>query len=676
MKTTKDFVYQYYLTSILDFAASSLIAILIFLSNQYYPSLVQATSINYGISQQPITDINQLMPKLCQNQSVICEGSFCIPGVRRCVCDLRMPVQFGRFCLKQVDIETKCFVTTQCNHTIKDAVCVDINSNAILDVESSMFKLEQWHQLNELRRMSQSALSNDVPKQTTTTLVPAERPMFLADNSLNHFSFEARDNVIMSNVRNSPYEINYTPELIQQNHTRRRTNHSDRMFDPLNFIPTSPSFSNEIQSDGRIVLNDSASTLEPVETTSTTVLRSTEVPAANETSASKNSLNDRNELSSLNYPSYTTTTILTTSTATVTTVGQNEPLKKKLIVKTPNWPPGLCLCPRGFMFDSMLRKCLALSLVDTHCQSDNDCKQISKTHCSSASKKCECDEPMVWNQTDLACVRPKQSVKPAEIQQTNQAKDGFFENLLPPLILAKLLPDQTMLLSIFVIMVIIGTLIILKLTVKCFSSSGSVLVSPKHQKIRKPATNNLPPRSPYATLKRPEHRPNSQLSDFTQATRGRILNYDFEQDSPITYDAGPSQSPQSAPAIQAEKDDHCSTMSKDGTLSKNKAHKHQSDINQVAKIPEHGDQLLELNDNVSISQLESESKSDNSILTIPGPPPNQPPPYMLASAMKGQGSAIAAAAAAVANRRMQMAQKKNLEQQASSRLANGSPVFL
>lgn len=654
------------------------------------------TSINYGISQQPITDISQLMPKLCQNQSVICEGSFCIPGVRKCVCDLRMPVQLGKFCLRQVDIETKCFFTSQCNHTIKDSVCIDMNSNAVLDIDSSMFKLEQWHQLNELRRKSQSALSSETTEQTTTTttmtpVTVAPPRIFLADNSLDELNFEARDDVIISNLRNSPYEINYSPELIQQNHTRRKINPSDQVLVPL--VPTSDNedIMRQIATQGQ---NQSSSRSMPQsdspvpDTTTRSVHDEVNVP-----------------MESRNFNQYSQTPVdSSTPPVTTTTMQTNDPTqpkRKTMVVKTPNWPPGMCLCPHGFMFDSMLRKCLALSLADSHCSNDNDCKQISRTHCSMESKKCDCDEPLVWNQTDLACVRPMPLVKTSSSSDGNQssqgAKEGFIDNLIPPLVLAKLLPDQTVLLLIFVILVIIGTLIILKLTVKCFSSSGSALVSPtKHQKNRgKSAANNnnnsLPPRSPYATLKRPEHKPTSQLSNFTQATRGRILNYDFEQDAPIAGEPTGS-SPQPPLTTYGTISNVASTSVEDhSTLSKNKSHKHHHHHNhhgtsndpniQSKQKAADSEQLLELNDNVSLGQLESEGKSESSaaIMSIPGPSPNQPPPYMLPSAMKGQGSAIAAAAAAVANRRIQMAQKKNLDQQqqpASAKKANGSPVFL
>lgn len=660
---------------------------------------VAATSINYGISQQPITDVNQLMPKLCQNQSVICEGSFCIPGIRKCVCDLRMPVQFGRFCLRQVDIETKCFATNQCNHTVKDAVCIDINSNAILDIDSSKFKLEQWQQLNDLRQQSKSSISQDIPAKQyqiqmySTTAEPPSRSMFLIEdnrNNLDSLTFEARDAVIISNVRNSPYEINYTLDLIQQNHTRRRTNNSDRsslnnLFTPMtgsNFNPTrdthidekimtTNAFSSEIPSTQRTFENSNTQT----DATTTVVDLVTSAHNINDVKF-KNIVGFKNDESTTQETTKPTTTLHSDLTS-----------RKKTIIKSPNWPPGVCSCPFGFMFDSMLRKCLALSLSDSHCQNDSDCKQILSTHCSQGTKKCECDEPLVWNQRESSCVRQKVTTT-TESSVPRKETGDFVDNLLPPLILAKLLPDYTMMLLIFVISVVVGTLIVLKLTVKCFSSSSSALKSPKTKKKRQGMNSNLPPRSPYATLGKPNHKPSSQLANFTQATRGRILNYDFEQEGAKSDSVSP-QPPQSTTMTLGRPTKETRPLSEKigGTMRASKGHKHQavneqsncknSAVTKTAKNDETNDQLMELNDNISISQLESESKSDNSVITIPGPPPAQQPPYMLKSAMRGQGSAIAAAAAAVANKRMQLAQKKNLEQQTtSSKMANGSPVFL
>lgn len=652
--------------------------------------IASATSINYGIVQQPITDASQLMPKLCQNQTTICEGSFCIPNVRKCVCDLRMPVQFGRFCLRQVDIETKCFATNQCNHTVRDAVCIDINSNAILDTESSKFKLDQWQQLNELRQLSQSAVSRDIPKQQTQTIISQPKPMFfIEDRNFNGLTIESRDDVIVSNVRNSPYEINInTPELLLQNHTRRRTNNTDRALTnllnsvtPANFNPKDvnqindkPSHSNSIAdlnlSTMSINTNELRTTTRSIGTETHHTNTQPTIPETTTTTTNTISTDQPTEVSSKDFKSFTT------MATTTTTTGYNDlNSRKKMIIKTPNWPPGVCMCPFGYMFDPMLRKCLALSLADSHCLVDKDCKQITSTHCSLDSKRCECDEPLVWNQKELACVRPKPSVKPDYPSPKKEPGNGLVENLLPPIVLGKLFPDYSMILLIFVIIVIIGTLLLLKLTVKCFSSSSSALISPKNKKKKKKlASSNLPPRSPYATLRRPDHKPNPQLSNFTQATRGRILNYDFEQEGPISMENDTSQSPQ--PFVNNSQKPNCErtcTMRSNHNNNNNKSQKMDGSLTKEPSIKvEEDDQLMELNDNISVSQLESESKSDNGILAIPGPPPTQPPPYMLKSAMMGQGSAIAAAAAAVANKRMQ---KKNLEQH-SGRLANGSPVFL
>lgn len=704
------------------------------LMNLYY-SVIESTSINYGISNRPITDISLLMPTLCQNQSVICEGSFCIPGVKKCVCDLRQPVAFGRFCLRQVDIETKCFATNQCNHTIKDAVCIDSTSQAVLDFESTRFKLEQWQHLNELRQMSQSTQSKKSlnKETTTTTTTTTPRPEYLArraSSAEDGLILEARDDVIMTNLRNSPYEIT-TPELMQQNHTRRRQN-VEKM------LSTS-----DKGDESRRLLTDIFSTIEPRSDLSELKPTST-VSSIQENTSEKSTTTTTTE---------SITTQNTNAISTTTSGGDGELSKKKLVVKTPNWPPGVCSCPHGFMFDAMLRKCLSLSLADTHCQSDNDCRQIKMTHCSDETKKCECDEPFVWSRTELTCQRPTRGVKPdyqqppsgastttktsidyqytSSTRDSNPAKEGLLENLISPLLLAKLLPDQTMLLFIFVIVIIVATLCILGLTVKCFSSNNAALISPKSPKSRHNKNvfaggTGLPPRSPYASLKRPEY--HNKHSQFTQATRGRILNYDFEQDSPTakaTNSSGcSSHSHQPLTAYNSSatmhRGDHAKSDYKTtttigrqtggGTLSRLKVHKHgngdnsnnnrpnsestsrphskaSSDVNDQESVAASGKLMVqELNDNISVSQLDLESgsensKSETSSLAAPPLQSNQPPPYMLASSsMKGQSSAIAAAAAAVANRRMQMALKKTSagdQQQSSKIVANGgSPVFL
>lgn len=727
----------------------------------------EATSINYGVSQRPITDISQLMPTLCQNQSVICEGSFCIPGLRRCVCDLRLPVQFGRFCLRQVDIETKCFVSNQCNHTIKDAVCIDTNSNTVLDVESSRYKLEQWQQLNELRQASKSVLSNQEAavkqRAAASTNSLYFKPMLVRDGRLDEeLNSDPSTDVIISSYRNSPYEINYyTPELLHQNHTRRKTNSTngaDRMLDPASALGNPQFNTNGTQYDGSRATATSAdgsssvpdlanniiqsvtgaeSTTNSLASTTTAARLASEPDAGQGTSqaSTTDGFGSSSQRNDLNDAKPATTTVASASqtsapqagAATTTASGGGELSKKKMIIKTPNWPPGVCSCPFGYMFDSMLRKCLALSLAESHCQSDNDCRQIRLTHCSSETKKCECDEPLVWNQTELTCQRPRPLSK-GDIQATNQSGReatsavGFLENLLPPLLLAKLVPDQTMLLMIFVFLVIICTLVLLRLIVKCFSPGNSALISPKNSKKRKgPAgeadgggniNNLLVPKSPYATLRKPEYKQNTPLANFTQAARGRILNYDFEQDNPIP-EARTPHSPQAGATYVAQREDqqqqhhhHYGTLEKAagdtaiaaGTLARQKqANQHKSaqasgpgaaadggassgQAKKAAPDRPRADECLELNDNVSLGgQLDSESKSESvSAMAIPGPPPSQTPPYMLASAMKGQGSAIAAAAAAVANRRMQMAHKKGLAEAASSsvKVSNGTPVFL
>lgn len=749
--------------------------------------IVSATSINYGVIQQPITDINQLMPKLCQNQSVICEGSYCIPGVRKCVCDLRMPVQFGSYCLRQVDIETKCFVTNQCNHTIKDAVCIDINSNSILNAESSKFKLDQWRQLNELRQQSIQATTNSreqVPKQLLEGNSKSRSIFKLA----NRFKMDEEDVMVVSHYRNSPYEINYnTPELLLQNHTRRKTNNTNG--DRLNLYQnnqmhisattTSPALTNDVTNELNGVnnransnyasqedINQSTTTNVPVidqdTSTPTTIIPVTKTisnirssagnkeQGYNEETSTRRDINSyystahyqsdttsvtsqqsTNDYSTTTNNLYDTTTINSLPTTYSSSNGDSNGgsaqsgSRKKMIIKTQNWPPGICACPFGYMFDSMLRKCLAVSLADSHCLVDVDCKQISMSHCSQERKKCECDEPLVWDQKELACNRQKATTTTPANSDDNinidtrkilgsivnngpVAGNNFFENLFHPNMLAKLYPDYIILLMIFIVIILITICIVFKLTANWFSSSGSsALISPK--KTNKNSKANLPPRSPYATLKRPDHKP---LSNFTQATRGRILNYDFEQDGQIKAHDQVGESSRNQQTIiggtlklhhnnhhnhhaKITNDNRSATLK--ATSSSSKSHNKQSsgDNNNNSKQREkqndysNDEQLLELNDNISVSQLESDSKTSDvsaqaapHMAIPPGPPPNQQPPYMLASAMKGQGSAIAAAAAAIANKRMQ---KKNLEQQQqqdqqqkyqASPFTPGHPVFL
>jgi len=646
--------------------------------------LIEATSINYGVNQMPISDIKQLMPQLCQNQSVICEGSFCIPGVRKCVCDLRMPVQFGRFCLRQIDIDTKCFATNQCNHTIKDAVCIDINSNSILDAESSKFKLDQWQHLKDLRQQSQSALTYDSPKQFQTIPMTTEsinKQMFLLTNH-NHVSqsFETRDDIVMSHSRNSPYEINYnTPELLLQNHTRRRTNHGNRTSSqPIPNItsPVDPVREIPVESAAKLPNSHSDPKSSTPESSMTTLSQTTSNSVTIDPVDSRSAISN---LATSNIESTKSSIDELNPTSVQAPIGDMVS-KKKMVMKSPNWPPGICSCPFGYMFDSMLRKCLALSLVDSHCQVDGDCRQIPMSHCSHESKKCQCDEPLVWDPKGLSCERPKIQIT-TETPGNKRETAVFLDNLFNPLTYSKLIPDYTLILLIFVILVVVGTLVIMKLIVKCFSSSNSALISPKTKK-KKPSPNHSAQKSPYATLRRPDHKPNSQFYDQSEDTRGRILNYDFEQESPKIETGHARESKVALDGnTQSGKGNHPPNgkrgTKKDTDHSKNYLSSNPSNTNTSPRNPklmadENDSEPLELGDNVSIGQLESESKSDNSILTIPGPPPSHQPPYMLTSVMKVHGSAIAAAAAAVANKRMQ----KKLEQSASIRPANGSPVFL
>lgn len=655
---------------------------------------VSATSINYGISQQPITDINQLMPRPCQNQSVICEGSFCIPGVKKCVCDLRLPVQISRFCLRQIDIDTKCFATSQCNHTVKDAVCIDINSRAVLDLESTKFKLEQWHQLNELKKSSQSTISKDtisIAQQQLNKnrkIVVSRNSAFLIDQSSHQSDLiaSAQHSVIPASARNSPYEIRYdTPELLQQNHTRRRTNNNDRteMESFLELAGAQSRSASARPGDSKVATLATSTALPQTTTQSDNPTSSGSGDSSAKISTSSTPSSSRPDDES----GRDVTATASTSTSTYSDVVN----RKKITIKTTHWPPGICSCPIGFMFDPMLRKCLALSLADSHCLVDADCKQIVSSHCSLSSRKCECDEPFVWDQQELACTRPKQSVRTegttSEIGDEKRESAGFMDNLITPLILAKIMPDYTVMLAIFVVLVIVGTLLLLKLTVKCFSSNSSALISPKNKR-KKFNQNNPPTRSPYATLRRPENAKSaSQLSNFTQVTRGRILNYDFEQESPRA-EAGSSPSPAMLasatlrPSKSNKSAEESSARQYSATLrSASRGHNHHSredrakSISKSAKREESIDDTpLELNDNISLSHLESEGKSDSSNIVVPAPPPTQPPPYMLKNPMPGQSSAIAAAAAAVANKRLQ---KKNLDQlQSNGRVTSESPVFL
>lgn len=504
--------------------------------------LIAPTGISYGSSQPPITDVNQLMPKLCQNQSVICEGSFCIPGVRRCVCDLRMPVQFDKFCLRQLDIESKCFVTNQCNHTVKDAVCIDINSNSILDVDASRFKLEQWHQLNELRSQStKNRIPSSVGANKQTQSFVARSSMFMLENGRKDILIgSSQDEPIVSKARNSPYEINYnTNELLIQNHTRRRTNSTERPLDTLNIIPI-PNPNSSLTNDAKKG-SQSISIVEPQSVGPAIELVQNSTTSTENATTSASPLSQDAELTTNPVITTSMSPIMTSSDANLQTTTSivGELANRKMVTKTPHWPPGVCSCPFGYMFDSMLRKCLALSLSDSHCQSDSDCKNIPTTHCSKETKKCECDEPFVWDQKDLACLRPKFASKDTQLD-ANAVVDS---SLLPATISSRLFLENTNFLLILILLLIVsGALFVIESTVKCFSSKNSALISPKrNQKKQKqsPATSGLPPRSPYATLRRPEHQSNSQLSSFTKATRGRILNYDFEQDSPKSNSTPP-----------------------------------------------------------------------------------------------------------------------------------------
>lgn len=616
---------------------------------------VSANSINYRISQEPVTDINLLMPKLCQNLTTICESSFCIPGIRKCVCDLRMPVLFGRYCLKQVDIETKCFATSQCNHTIREAVCIDVLSNAVLDLDSSKFKLDQWQQLNELRQSQQAHEVSSTGSIRRSPNIVKLRPHRSSEE--NEKLLKAKPPVTMDS-RNSPYEFNYnTQELLAQNHTRRNFS-SDRALTGSNLnFKSKDEFLNDWPETSR-----EGSSISLASSTVSYILDGSSTFTVQEDSLT----------------SRVATTEPVSSTLPTTITPADPTSRRKTTIKNPVWPPGICSCPHGSMFNSMLRRCIVLSLAESHCLSDVDCSQFAMTHCSTATKKCQCDEPLNWDQKNLACIKPILTTTLPSIDSTVASRESNSSDyLLPPLILAKLLPNYTLLLPVLVLIVIFGTLILLQITVKCFSSNNSALISPKTKK-KKTKNNNLPPRSPYSTLRRPDHKGASELSSFTQATRGRILNYDFEQEEPATKSTSPLPKQPDSELSLADNAHNSATQK-----SVNKGHRHQNVCTahtiarNSSKSVEINDEFLELNDNISLNQNESDAKADSTSLTIPAPPPTQQPPYMLTSAMKGQGSAIAAAAAAVANKRMQMAQKKSLDHLSTSgKLTNGSPVFL
>lgn len=579
---------------------------------------VQATSINYGIYQTPITDVTLLMPKLCQNQSTICEGSFCIPGIRRCVCDLRMPVQFDRYCLKQVDIDTKCFVTSQCNHTVKDAVCIDINSNAVLDIESSRFKLDQWQQLNELRQLSQLSLnsgSSSIKQQrlepTKIKSIASSTFTFYDDPFEERSLVELRDDVIKSDVRNSPYEINYnTPELLHQNHTRRRYDHSadrdhlqslahdtriiqSQLPITLPPLPTTSSSQNDLNSQQQSQITTpstmnptfelmiTTTTIIPVDLNSLSTTHADSIESMTATPSIENqsltSFPETSTTTNSTPPPFleatpTSSVIFTTTPTTTSSTTRSTilPTNRKLVTKNQSWPPGICSCPFGHIFNSKLRKCMIPSLVDSHCTVDHECKQIPFTHCSRETRRCICDEPLIWTQS--ACVRPglqQQQDLPANEQTLNEKNKPSLDNQLElgathntgSLLSSatfSLLENVSLSIILILIFFIIGILIIVEF-VRCFSgSNNTTLVSPRRQQndqkqkakqkpntsvningmIQTNASASSNSRSPYATLRRDqENGPNTHLSNFTQTTRGRILNYDFEQEN-----NGPSKS--------------------------------------------------------------------------------------------------------------------------------------
>lgn len=560
------------LASISEISILSTVTVLL-LINQFGQTSANSASHGFTNQQASITDISALMPKLCQNQTVICEGSFCIPGIRRCVCDLRNPVQFDRFCLRQVDIETKCFVTSQCNHTIKDAVCTDINSNSILDISGSKIRLEQWQQLNDLRKMSQPTPAKQLNRRS---VIDVQHKTISNNGQQVHLTAESsaaargQANVITySNVRTSPYEINYnTPELLHQNHTRRRIDNQTNTVKLIDATLNEPPIADRLaettttatilnQPDATIATNDRLPT-------GGIVLNTKDMLDQAIPSIKNDRLSTTTTKQTTNVETSTPIEQATTSSSASPNLGndfiQSSQSKNDLSVnqkkfgsvKTLHWPPGICSCPPGYMFDPMIRKCLALSLKDSHCLNDTDCKQIVMTHCSLELKKCECDEPLVWDPKQLLC---KRLYGPNWDQRPNSKLPGmgFVDQILASTIAAlptSMMPDhRTILFTMLLVLSLIGILIVAKITMNCFSSKNSVLISPKKKNRQKKTKGQMaspqPPRSPYATL-RFDQKHASQLSDMNQTTRGRILNYDFEQESPKQAPSVSPQPPKSA----------------------------------------------------------------------------------------------------------------------------------
>lgn len=587
------------------------------------------TSINYGVDQPLFTDLTQLMPTLCRNQTVICEGSYCIPGIRRCMCDLRQPVQLDKFCLRQVDIGNKCFATSQCNHTVKEAICLDISSNTLLALESSKFKLDQWHQLNDLRVQSKTSLnSQSIPQKAISSLI-------------NGGHLVAFYNLpIYSNSRTSPYEINYeSPNLYEQNHTRRRTNSHEEK-ESANGVANQGSNNNETttkQTNDQVTVITDTSTKVPEEST-------TWYPSDNIDGQVKQST-------------------VSDEDSKISSDGNNN--RQKAVSKTIYWPPGVCSCPHGFMFDPMIRKCLSLSLENSRCQVDEDCKQLVYTHCLLETKRCVCDEPFEWNKKSQACTRPL--ITSEEVNEvTSNEKQNFKDNErigpIAQFFITKLAQVNPVMFISLLVALIFVFVVILKLITICFSTKSSILISPKNIKNKTYTTNTLSKHQPYKIKNEDSH-----LFMGTKETKGRILNYDFEQED-IPVDNGKSGSTfgtSQAFVIGTFK----RNPKQEKTKTPNKRPK-SAEPNQLSHKCEDFEQFVEDN---YVSDRKATDSFESSVLNIPEPPPpTQQPPYMMSSTLRTAPSAIAAAAAAVANKR----RMKNIDQNQSVWAEAERPAFL
>ncbi|KAG9510715.1 Serum response factor-like protein, partial [Fragariocoptes setiger] len=620
-------------------------------------------NINYGMAPQPITDINQLMPKQCQNQTMICEGSFCIPGVKQCVCNLRTPVQFGKYCLRQLDIGVQCFVTSQCNHTIKSSVCIEQSSGQVIDEATARFKLDQWHQLNELRMKSNQALmtgttvapgssssAQSIATETVSEIINVTTP----ESSAVHTSSNIRPNY----MRNSPYEIGYPSAPYT---TTNLTSDENSRIDSLGrmIARTSPRSSSMMKSQHSS--DDSLTTVssQPINSQSSDALLSSSKTsdtsyAPQHYTTSTQSTADLNSGSRINYspvgsgslldrPSDVSTTSVTSNQVQDSTSYQSVPStdlsallntnaggQRKAASRT-KWPPGKCSCPPGYMFDHMMRKCLTISIHDTYCKTDLDCSQIPLTHCYQARSKCECDELYVWDVKQLACVRETRSL---EEKPSDGVAAPDIEYQLPRFLFL----DETTSVLVVGCCIVLGILLLLISTVRCFTSKPSSTPSTPRSRSKniqhctlKKSSRTTPSPVSLDTMSRPV----SQLSNSNKETRGRILNYDFEQNTIYS---------------QAATNSKASMESPNRFLTSGRATKRETTPSLPSSI-ESKLSLKDLSDTEDKCNGPKLSQKDEDIID-PAPIINQPH-YLMRPAVKGATapSAIAAAAAAVANRR-------------------------